>query len=157
MSDPDVPGVRILPVVLFGLTIGASLVLHAIMPLRPIPPHLAATLQWIGIAAVVVALALIASAMLRFRAAGTNINPTRPVTALVVSGPFRFTRNPMYLGLAIVTIGITAMANSLWPVLMLIPTLMILQRAVIDPEERLLEAKFGDAYRSYKARVRRWI
>ena len=87
----------------------------------------------------------------------TSPLPIKPTTAIVATGPYRFTRNPMYVGLAALYLGITLWVDSLWPVLFLPAVLFMIQRFVIAREERYLEAKFGDQYRGYKARVRRWI
>jgi protein-S-isoprenylcysteine O-methyltransferase Ste14 len=81
----------------------------------------------------------------------------RPTTAIVFTGPYRFTRNPMYLGLALLQAGLAMVTNSLWPLLTLAPVIVAVRRLVIDREERYLEAKFGEEYRAYKARVRRWV
>ena len=91
------------------------------------------------------------------RRAGTNIRPDRPATVIVTDGPFRFSRNPLYLSLTLVYVGIASMMNALWPLLLLVPLLLIVQRGVVLREERYLEAKFGETYRSYKTRVRRWF
>ena len=89
--------------------------------------------------------------------AGTNIRPDQPTLALVFDGPFRFTRNPLYMALTGLYLGITLLVNALWPLLFLIPVLGVLRWGVVAREERYLEAKFGEPYRTYKARVRRWI
>lgn len=88
--------------------------------------------------------------------AGTTPNPTQPSTALVTHGPFQFTRNPMYLAWELICVGVGLVANSLWPIVMAVPAGMVTRRLVIDKEEGYLAAKFGVAYRDYKARVRRW-
>jgi len=92
-----------------------------------------------------------------FRRLGTNIPPSRPTTLIATTGPYRWTRNPMYLGMALVYAGIAvgfagAIALALLPLV-----LIVIQRQVIAREERYLEAKFGDDYRRYKAEVRRWL
>jgi protein-S-isoprenylcysteine O-methyltransferase Ste14 len=97
------------------------------------------------------------SALFGFRRAGTNAEPWQPTTALVADGPYRFTRNPMYLGLALVHLGVAAAFGGLWVAAMLVPALITLRYGVIAREERYLEAKFGDAYRDYMASVRRWF
>ncbi len=97
------------------------------------------------------------SALFGFRRAGTNAEPWQPTTALVANGPYRFTRNPMYVGLALVHLGIAAAFGGLWVAAMLVPALVTLRYGVIAREERYLEAKFGDAYRDYMGSVRRWL
>jgi len=92
-----------------------------------------------------------------FRRAGTTPNPTKPTTALVLRGPYRFTRNPMYLGFAALYLGVTLLVNSLWPLLLFPAVVGLVQGRVIAREEAYLEAKFGNEYRAYKMRVRRWL
>jgi len=89
--------------------------------------------------------------------AGTPIRTDRPVERLVTDGPFRYTRNPGYLGLAMLYAGIAVLRNSLWAILLLPVVLYVIQREVIGREERYLERTFGEEYLAYKARVRRWV
>ncbi len=89
--------------------------------------------------------------------AKTNVNPSLPATTLVTDGPFRFSRNPMYLARTLLYVGLGLLANSLAVLLTAVPLLMVVQHGVIKREEHYLEAKFGDAYRQYRARVRRWL
>jgi protein-S-isoprenylcysteine O-methyltransferase Ste14 len=91
------------------------------------------------------------------RHAGTPTNPYKPVSQLVTEGPFRYTRNPGYVAMAMIYTGIASLANALWAVVLLPVALIIIQRGVIEREERYLERKFGEDYRRYKARVRRWV
>ena len=97
------------------------------------------------------------SAMRAFRKVGTTIRPDRPASTLANAGPYRFTRNPMYLSLAFVYAGIAILGQSLWALLMLPVVLLVIRYGVIAREEPYLERQFGEAYTSYKARVRRWI
>jgi protein-S-isoprenylcysteine O-methyltransferase Ste14 len=92
-----------------------------------------------------------------FRKAGTAVKPWEPATAFVTAGPYKFTRNPMYLGMSLSLAGV-GLAMDSWLVLaFLLPVLLIMQFMVIRKEEHYLATKFGDAYRAYKKRVRRWI
>ncbi len=91
------------------------------------------------------------------RRADTPIDPRKPVSRLVVEGPFRYTRNPSYLSVAMIYAGLASLANALWAILLLPAALIVIQRGVIEREERYLERKFGEEYLRYKARVRRWI
>jgi protein-S-isoprenylcysteine O-methyltransferase Ste14 len=91
------------------------------------------------------------------RRAETNVDPRQPTTAIVTEGPYRFTRNPLYLSMTLIYAGITALANAL-PAAVLFPiVLRIMRRGVIEREKRYLERKFGDEYLIYKAQVRRWV
>lgn len=102
-------------------------------------------------------LALIVWGAVVQRRAGTNIEPWKPTTQIVVSGPYRLTRNPMYLGMAVSNIGLAVAAGSIAALGTLLVCKMMIDRLVIDREEAYLEATFGDAYRAYKSRVRRWL
>jgi protein-S-isoprenylcysteine O-methyltransferase Ste14 len=103
------------------------------------------------------ALALILWAALLFRRAGTHIRPYLPSTRLVLAGPYRFTRNPMYLGMAGILLGAAVYAGSLTPFIVIPAFMGLIQERFILPEEAKLEAAFGAEYLSYKARVRRWL
>ena len=94
--------------------------------------------------------------IIALRRAGTSPNPNRPTTTLVVTGPYRFTRNPLYLSMALIYAGI-ALAASFLGVLVLLPVAMVIVDRNAMLEEAYLERRFGDAYRAYKARVRRWV
>jgi protein-S-isoprenylcysteine O-methyltransferase Ste14 len=110
-----------------------------------------------GAALAVCGFVLIAMGTSRFVAAGTNIPPNLPTTALVVDGIYGRTRNPLYLGTILVYLGLSVAAGSLWAILLVVPLLWVINVGVIAREERYLERKFGDAYRAYKVRVRRWV
>ena len=90
-------------------------------------------------------------------AAATNINPFKPTTSIVSSGPFRFTRNPFYLALTLLYVGLTLIANTWWCFALLLPVLLLIHFGVVAREERYLEHKFGETYRQYRARVRRYL
>jgi protein-S-isoprenylcysteine O-methyltransferase Ste14 len=90
-------------------------------------------------------------------AARTNIGPTLPSTAIVTTGPFRLSRNPLYLALTLLYLGLVLAFDSWWGIARLIPLLLVMHRGVILREERYLEAKFGDEYRRYKVSVARYL
>jgi protein-S-isoprenylcysteine O-methyltransferase Ste14 len=93
----------------------------------------------------------------RFRRSATSIVPHRPAGALVLSGPYHYTRNPMYVSLALLTIACGLFLATWWPIVLLVPTLAIVQQFVILPEERYLRRRFGPEYEAYTRRVRRWF
>jgi protein-S-isoprenylcysteine O-methyltransferase Ste14 len=110
-----------------------------------------------GAVLAVVAFAIIFAAAGRFRAAGTNIPPSLPTTALVTDGIYARTRNPLYLSSTLIYCGLAVAAGSLWAIVLTVPMLWVINVGVIAREERYLERKFGEAYRAYKGRVRRWV
>ncbi len=152
-------GVRVFPPIIYATGIGAGYLLHWWWPLRPMtaggwPMLVARVVGWVFITASIM-LPIWAARL--FHRAGTTPNPMRATTALVFTGPYRFTRNPMYLGLALLQVGLAMVTNALWPLVMLAPVVVAVRRLVIDREEHYLETKFGEEYRAYKARVRRWL
>ncbi len=102
-------------------------------------------------------LALDTTAMLRFRSAGTSPIPFKPSTALVTTGPYRVTRNPMYVGMGFLYAAFALAFSLLWALAFLPLVLIAVDRFVIAREEPYLEARFGQPYRDYKSRVRRWL
>jgi protein-S-isoprenylcysteine O-methyltransferase Ste14 len=92
-----------------------------------------------------------------FRRSGTAIIPFKPASRLVTSGIYRWTRNPMYLGMALLYAGIAMLFDSILALALLAAVIAIIQAQVISREEDYLERHFGDEYREYRARVRRWI
>jgi protein-S-isoprenylcysteine O-methyltransferase Ste14 len=154
MSEADAPKVRIFPplVYLAGLAIGH--LANRWLPVDAVPVHEA----WIvGGILLVLGLGLIASATTNFTQAGTTIRPDRASSSLVIAGPYKFTRNPMYVGMATAYLGLTIADRSLGSLILLPVVLLIIRRAVIANEEAFLERRFGSAYTDYKAKVRRWL
>lgn len=142
------------PPVIALAALGAAYAVHLAVPtpvFAPPPWNLAGLL---GLAA---GLALAAAAARRFRAQDTTVHPWRVPGAMVTEGPYRWTRNPMYLGLTLVALGLAGLVGT--AAMLLAPALFVLvvDRWVIPWEERMLEATFGEGYGGYKARVRRWL
>jgi protein-S-isoprenylcysteine O-methyltransferase Ste14 len=151
---PDNAQVRVPPPLFFALAVLGGFLLNRRWPM-PIGDG-----RWVeGLAAVLVVawVGLAASSIGMFRRSRTSIVPIRPATALVVSGPYRFTRNPMYLSLAALTVALALVMNTWWPVLLLVPVLFTIQRFVIAREEAYLGRRFGAEYLAYSRRVRRWV
>jgi protein-S-isoprenylcysteine O-methyltransferase Ste14 len=153
---PDVAGVIALPPLIFLGFLAAAAVLEVVVPLPLLVAH-AFPRYLAGAALAAGGFVMIAMGTRRFLAAGTNIPPTLPTTALVVDGIYRRTRNPLYLGTTLVYLGLGVAAGSLWAIGLVVPLMWVINVGVVAWEERYLERKFGDAYRAYKARVRRWI
>lgn len=151
---PDTAGVAVRPPILYLGTLIAGGLFDLVLPV-PLP-EFAFRLPAAGML-LAMGLILVAACFLRFKAAGTNVPTWMPTTALVTSGPYRFSRNPIYLGLTLIYLGLALGYGSLWPIVLLAPLLIVMRYGVIGREERYLEAKFGDAYRAYCSSVRRWI
>ena len=152
--SPDSPRVVVFPPLLFGSALALGLLLHWIRPVQPLP---ALPARLAGVMLLAASGLLARSAEAAMKRAGTNIRPDQPTLAIVSDGPFRFTRNPLYLALTGLYVGITLLVDALWPLLLLIPALAVLQWGVVAREERYWESKFGGPYRVYKSRVRRWV
>ena len=153
-TPPDHAGVLVPPPFFFVIPFCAGLLLHRLHPI-PILRREISAVPGLGLA--VLGLLLVVWAMGLFARARTSPIPIRPTTAIVETGPYRFSRNPMYVGLALLYVGLALWIGTLWPLLFLPVALIMVQRAVIAREERYLEAKFGEEYRGYKSRVRRWL
>jgi protein-S-isoprenylcysteine O-methyltransferase Ste14 len=104
-----------------------------------------------------VGLALSVVSVREFRRAGTSVVPGEPSTALLESGPYRYTRNPIYISFTLFYFGLAIMLTSAWMLVLLVPVLIVLQRGVVEREEAYLASKFGEAYRKYQSRVPRWL
>jgi protein-S-isoprenylcysteine O-methyltransferase Ste14 len=156
MADTaDTARVMIRPPLAWGLAVIAGLALDWLVPLPFLPAGLPA--RWLGATVVVLALALFAWAIVTITRAGSNVPTYRPTIAIVESGPYRFTRNPIYLGMVLALIGLAIAFDTLWLLLMLVPFTLVIRYGVVAREEAYLERKFGDVYRGYRARVRRWL
>ena len=105
----------------------------------------------------VLALALFAWAIVTITNAGSNVPTNRPTTTVVESGPYYFTRNPIYLSMFLGLIGLAIAFDNLWLLLMLAPFALVIRYGVVAREEAYLERKFGDVYRRCRSHVRRWL
>ena len=110
-----------------------------------------------GTASLLAGVAGFSWAFATMKAAGTNVDVAEPATTIVEDGPFAYSRNPIYVGLALTYAGIATLSRAPIALALLAPLLAVMQRGVIEREERYLEKKFGAAYLGYKSRVRRWL
>lgn len=154
-ATPKTPGVLAPPPFLLLGALAAGLTLQVVKP-RPLLAQPAVGYVTGG-ALIALGLTLSIAVVHRFRRAGTSVSPRRPSRQLVVSGPYRFSRNPDYLGQALLYAGVALVLNALWVLLAFVPALLLVRYAVIAREERYLESLFGDEYRRYRQRVRRWL
>lgn len=125
--------------------------------LHALPLDLGVSMTLLGWLGVSIGLALFAWTMWTFMRHHTTVNPYAGAAALCTSGPFRFSRNPIYLGDWFILLGVSILLGTVWPLLFAPLIWIMLRFGVIRHEEAHLEAKFGDDYRAYKTRVRRWI
>ena len=153
-DDRDDPGIKVPPPLIYLVPLVSGLLLDGRRRLPFLPRRAARALGW---PLVVGGAALNAWFLRTIREADVPIRTDRPVPRLTTQGPFRYSRNPSYLALAIIYAGIATLRNSLWAVLLLPLVLIVIQREVIGREERYLERAFGEEYLAYKARVRRWV
>jgi protein-S-isoprenylcysteine O-methyltransferase Ste14 len=150
----DSPGVHIPPPLFYVAAIGGGALLRRYAPLTiggGAPRVIAA---WFCVALFA---ALMAWSFLWFARQKTTIIPNRPARALVLDGPFRFTRNPLYLAMALLTIGAGLWLNTWWVLVLLLPAVLLIDRFVIAREEAYLRRRFGAEFDAYTARVRRWL
>jgi protein-S-isoprenylcysteine O-methyltransferase Ste14 len=155
---PDRAAVRIFPPGVPLAAVLAGIGLERIWPIQTWFDLPAPLRYWIGGAIVVGSvLGLGLWSVVLFRRSGQSENPWKPTSKIVERGPYRVTRNPMYLQMVLVCIGIAVILMNVWILLLTPVCAWVLQRYAIVAEEAYLEKKFGDAYRSYKDRVRRWI
>lgn len=152
--ERDLPGVMALPPLVYaaGLLVGFGLDL--VLP----GPSISGSLRFVLGSVIVVAGMVLAAAFFRaFHRAGTPVDVRKPASALVTHGPFRLTRNPGYLSLALIYAGVAILGDAVWAFASLVPTLLVIDRGVIRREERYLRRKFGDEYVRYASQTRRWL
>lgn len=155
VGGDDSPKVITMPPLIFiiGLLFGWGI--DRIMPSPSFIPWPYGTI--LGVFTIIVALALVFWAAGTFRKAGTEVDPRKPSTTIVADGPFQYTRNPMYVGMALIVMGIAFWTDSLWILIFLVPALLTIRYGVIAREEKYLMNKFGEEYSAYKKRVGRWL
>jgi protein-S-isoprenylcysteine O-methyltransferase Ste14 len=156
MNDtPETAQVLIRPPLAWALAVIAGLVLDWLEPLPFLPEDWPAGL--VGAVVFVLALVLAIWAIDTMTRAGTNVPTNRPTTAIVEGGPYRFTRNPIYMGMFGGLIGLGIAFDNPWLLAMLVPFALVIRYGVVVREEAYLERTFGEAYRGYRRRVRRWL
>lgn len=159
---PDRALVRGLPPLYFLASLAASLVLQfAVLPLplafAGAPVHAAIWRAALGALIAAFGLALFGLTVAAHRRSGNDPHPTSPTTVLISSGPYRLSRNPGYLGFALLQTGIALGIGSLWALGSVVVSVLLAHYLAVLPEEDYLQRKFGDPYRQYRDRVRRWL
>jgi protein-S-isoprenylcysteine O-methyltransferase Ste14 len=150
----DKPGIRVPPPPVYLLALLLGLLADRKVHVPFLPRGATRVLGWPLVGG---GIALAAWFVRTMRGADTTIRIDKPVSSLVQDGPFRYTRNPGYVALAMLYAGIAVLRNALWAIVLLPLVLIVIQREVIEREERYLERTFGEEYLDYKARVRRWV
>jgi protein-S-isoprenylcysteine O-methyltransferase Ste14 len=146
-------GVARPPLVYLG-SIVLGVILHFAWPISLVPRGVSPRF---GALVVLLAIGLFLFAVRTFRAAGTPVPGNRPTMTIVRTGPYRFSRNPIYLAFSLLQLGIALWVNSLWLVVTLLAAVAVMALVVIPKEERYLEERFPSEYSHYKASVRRWL
>ncbi len=149
----DAVGPGVYPPVLFGLVL-MTIILQRVFH---VPSPLPRSTRISGIPLMIMGLLLGGSAIKAQAEAGTPVDPHLPTTALVKSGPYRFTRNPIYLSFSFMLTGLAIVLNTFWSLPFVAGMLAILDRGMVKPEEDYLERKFGENYNVYRRKVRRWL
>jgi protein-S-isoprenylcysteine O-methyltransferase Ste14 len=153
-SFPDHPQIALPPPFIFAGYLASALILQWLVPF-PTPWTLFTRI--LGSVLVVIAIALVASAFSEMAKVHTTPDARQPTTALVTSGPYRFTRNPIYLGFLLIYLGFTLLDATFWGLLLGPFLIGAVTGSIIHAEETYLGNKFKDAYQDYTARVRRWL
>ena len=153
-DERDNPGINVPPPLIYVAPLVLGLVLDRRRHLPLLPRGMA---RGLGLALLGGGAVLNAWFLRTIRKADVPIRTDKPVPRLTTEGPFRYSRNPSYLALAVIYTAIAVLRNSLWAMLMLPLVVMVMQREVIGREERYLERAFGDEYLAYKGKVRRWV
>ena len=154
MNAEDHPGAPLPPPLIHAVALIAGYGVDWLWPL-PLPGatwHYAA-----GALLVALAVAVVAAALGTLRRHGTTVNPRGSASALVADGPFRFSRNPIYVGLVLAHLGIALLLGGTWMLLTVVPAVVVMDRLIIAGEERYLTRRFGSVYQDYCRRVRRWL
>ena len=148
------PGMRVPPPVFYLVALAIGVALDRLWPLS----FLAGSSRYVVGSIVIVASALIMPPVLsRFRRAATPFDVRKAASALITDGPYRFSRNPTYLSLTLLYLGLGIVLDSGWVMILVVPVFLLMDLWVVRREERHLEAKFGEQYLHYKASVRRWL
>jgi len=145
------------PILLFPAAALVGLALDRLLPLAFAVPGIGLGHWIIGGSLMLIGLALFAAGVRNFSRAATPLPTNQPARVLVTTGIYRWTRNPIYLGFFLAYGGIGVATRSPWILILTLPLAITIRSGVVAREEAYLEQRFGDAYRDYKARVRRWL
>ncbi len=148
------PGLRLPPPVMYLAALLTGIVLNSLWAMSPMSG------SWryiVGSLLPIVSALTMPAVLRRFRRAGTSFDPRKAASVLITDGPYRFSRNPSYVSLTLLYLGVGIILNNGWILLLVVPILLVMDLWVVRKEERHLETKFGEDYLRYKAAVRRWL
>jgi protein-S-isoprenylcysteine O-methyltransferase Ste14 len=153
----DSPGINFPPPIVYVVPLALGFLVHRSWPVGIVPASYRPIIATIGWLLVFAAAALLLPAYIAFFRARTSLLPSRPASTVVQSGHYRWTRNPMYISITALCVGVACVFNALWPLLLVPISVVITDRYVIPREEAYLERAFGAEYTEYTKRVRRWL
>lgn len=156
-QDRDAATVRFPPPLLYVISIILGHWLHRQVHPWPLPGLEGLARTSVGLGLVFAGICLAVVALSHFSRTGQNPEPWKPTPSILVDGIYRYSRNPMYVAMATVQIGVGVYLGSLWIIVLMAVSQIAVFIVAVRPEEAYLERKFGDEYRQYKARVRRWL
>jgi protein-S-isoprenylcysteine O-methyltransferase Ste14 len=153
-EDRHGPNVRVHPPIIYAISILAGIGLNELWPLSmPFSLHG----RFYGSLVIAIAVCIAVWSLLHFHKHDTDVRPDKPDSALITSGPYRFSRNPLYIMLSLVQLTVAIWLDNLWVLLLVVPSITVITRYAITREELYLEQLFGQKYLDYKQRVRRWF
>ena len=153
-SETHIGPIRLPPPVIYLAALLTGIVLNSLWAMSPLPG------SWryiVGSLLIAVNVLIMPSVLRRFWRAGTSFDVRKAASVLITDGPYRFSRNPSYVSLTLVYLGVGIILNNGWILLLVVPVLLVMDLWVVRKEERHLERKFGEDYLRYKAAVRRWL
>ena len=140
--------------VLYAVAFLVGLVAEFVLPTAPLPRVVE---LWLGAVIILISIPIVVSAVRALARGRTAFDASKPTTRIVTDGAFRYSRNPTYLSLTLLYVGLAFVVGSFWVLLMVVPAVAVTHWGVVLREERYLESKFGEEYRRYAQRVRRWV
>ncbi len=153
-NDTSGPGVMFPPPLVFLIMMLAAYAIHRVWPAGT---GTSSEIRYVGVVIAISGIYMIVWVSRTFRRAKTNIQPWKPTTKVISTGFYAYSRNPVYVGFCFVPVGIGVFLNNFWILVSFIPSAIIVYFIAICKEEAYLEEKFGEAYKDYKSKVRRWL
>ena len=157
MTGTDRPDILIFPPLAVGIALVVAVALEWILPIHILPPVLTGWSLVLGMVLVAIATILVVGGARTFTRSGTNVDPRKPALKIIESGPYQYTRNPMYLGMVVLQFGLAFLFSLDWAILGGVVLWAVLHYGVVLREEAYLAGKFGGTYTDFTARTRRWL